>query len=65
MWWLELALTPTCCLFETTPIDRLYFHVSGVRDQARVCSRVHELREGQERESLFEHLPLDFYNDSD
>lgn len=33
-------MTPTCCLSETTPIDRLYFHVSGAGTQARVCSRV-------------------------
>lgn len=34
-------MTPTCCLSETTPIDRLYFHVSGAGAQARVCSRVY------------------------
>lgn len=33
-------MTPTCCLSETTPIDRLYFHVSGAGAQARVWSRV-------------------------
>lgn len=40
MWRLELATAPTCCLSETTPIDRLYSHVSGAGTLARVCSRV-------------------------